>query len=166
MKHSPLARSTKPMKRSRLRGRSAKTIAAVPDRGFVRDQVFARDGFRCLLSRPLSLSPSLFLILSGGPLLGHKCFGPNTPHHILKAGQGGSYDTLNLVTLCVLANDLVEEYPGQAWNLGLVQLAGDSLADCWQRMVSVGLADYVPAAVLAEFGTDEDYEHQAERGDG
>lgn len=47
------------------------------------------------------------------------CFGPLTPHHLRKAGQGGPYLRSNLVPLCAHHNDEVENRPDDAEALGL-----------------------------------------------
>lgn len=67
--------------------------------------VFARDGFRCQ---------------AAGLDFG-ECFGSLTPHHLLKASQGGRYTVDNLLTLCSAHNDRVEDYPLRARQLGLVR---------------------------------------------
>ena len=74
--------------------------------------VFHRDK-RCILSpdRPLNREGR-----DWGP-----CFGyPLTPHHLLKASQGGEYTEENLVTLCAGHNDMIEDYPTAAHAIGLV----------------------------------------------
>lgn len=58
----------------------------------IRLQVFERDDSTC---RAAFLGYSL-------------CFGPLTPHHILKASQGGKYAFDNLASLCQHHNDLAE----------------------------------------------------------
>ncbi len=73
-----------------------------------------------------------------GPLR-HRCGGGATPHHILKASQGGGYDQSNIVILCAVANGLVEDYPTDAWLVGLVCRAGDTLDDCYERMLRAGM---------------------------
>jgi 5-methylcytosine-specific restriction endonuclease McrA len=74
----------------------------------VREAVFERDG-GCLLAR----------------LDWHRCGGPLTVHHLQKASQGGEYSIDNLVALCAVGNDWVEDNPEQAWIHGLVVRAGD-----------------------------------------
>lgn len=72
--------------------------------------VFARDG-GCLLR--------FGQVPEWGP-----CFGPATPHHLLKASQGGAYDDENVVCLCAAHNDMVEDRPLEARMFGLVVLPG------------------------------------------
>ncbi len=50
-----------------------------------------------------------------------ECAGPDTPHHLLKAGQGGGYTLDNLVTLCARHNVWVEDNPDHARRLGMVR---------------------------------------------
>lgn len=63
------------------------------DRPAVRAAVFARYGWRCVLG---GFTP---------------CFGPLTPHHRRKSGQGGAYTEANLVALCAHHNEQIEADP-------------------------------------------------------
>lgn len=74
----------------------------------IRTQVFDRDDYRCALRD----------VTGAG-----RCYGPLTPHHRRKAGQGGAYSLDNLVTLCRHHNDALESHPDLALlgeRLGLV----------------------------------------------
>lgn len=90
MKRTALAR------RTRLRAVSAKRRAEREERAQIRLMVFARDRWEC----QASLIPEMARY--------HQCSGRLTPHHIWKASQGGGYTMENLVTLCDVANDLLE----------------------------------------------------------
>lgn len=76
-----------------MRAVSKKKAAANRLKPFIRGAVFARDGYQCRLK--------------GIPGAG-ECFGGLTPHHVLKASQGGAYTEDNLVTLCAHHNDQIE----------------------------------------------------------
>ena len=65
---------------------------------------------RCLLEAEASSGP---------------CRGILTPHHLRKSGQGGAYDTDNLVPLCAGHNQWVELEPNRAHELGLVIRSGE-----------------------------------------
>lgn len=85
------------MKRSPLRRKK---------RGFdleIRDAVFDRDNYACQ-----------------APADWGSHFGVLTPHHLLKASQGGKYTTENLITLCAYHNEYVEDYPQAAEKAHLV----------------------------------------------
>lgn len=84
---------SKGMKRGRgPKPASDKTVAARPEHDIIREAVFRRDrGCR----------------LSGVPDAG-RCSGPPTPHHVLKASQGGEYTMENLVELCAAHNTRLE----------------------------------------------------------
>lgn len=97
------------MKRTRLRFISDKRKASAPERDAVRQQVFARDGWRCQLSSDW-------------------CHGPLTPHHRRKANSRGAYVEANLVTLCAGHNDDIEDLPAyyrQTFGTWLVVREGD-----------------------------------------
>jgi hypothetical protein len=49
------------------------------------------------------------------------CFGPATPHHLVKQGQCGEDSLENEVTLCSFHNGWVEDHPDHARALGLVR---------------------------------------------
>lgn len=93
-------RSIPPKKRRENRAKKA-----------VREAVFARDG-GCLLSpwAPLNKEGR-----DWGP-----CLGPLTPHHLLKASQGGAFTEENLVTTCSMHNSMIEDFPDAAHSIGLV----------------------------------------------
>lgn len=90
-------------RRARLRPRSAKRRADAERRAVVYLRALERDR-GCLLRA----------------LPGHECLGPLTPHHLRKASQGGAFEPENIVTLCALGNDEVEDHPAQAIEMGLV----------------------------------------------
>lgn len=112
------------MRRTRLKPRSEKKIAADALKPPVREAVFRRDNYRCLMAGRFELGD---------------CLGPMTPHHLRKDGQGGAYSVENLVTLCAHHNAAVEWQADTAWALGLVQRNGDSIEECWSRMRFAGL---------------------------
>ncbi|HEX7277895.1 MAG TPA: HNH endonuclease [Acidimicrobiales bacterium] len=113
------------MTRTRINPRSARTIAAAPQRDLVRAEVFERDGYRCLLYGRRDVPP---------------CLGRLTVHHLRKSGQGGPYTPSNLVTLCSSHNDgFVEDQPDAAWELGLVCRNGETVDECWNRLRAAGL---------------------------
>lgn len=90
------------------------------------DAVFARDG-GCILRRHVHVVG--------------RCYGaPMTPHHLRKAGQGGTWTASNLVTLCAFHNGWVENWPQTAHRLGLVIRTGEIAADAWARMRAAGLS--------------------------
>lgn len=75
----------------------------------------------------------------------HTCWGPLTPHHLRKEGQGGGYTMANLVTLCSDGNDgWVESYPDLARGLGLQISHSDTERAAWARMAAAGLVYYGP----------------------
>lgn len=111
--------------RKRLPARSAKRVKADRAKPEIRRAVFDRDGWTCRLKDTTDV-------------LAHSCSGL-TVHHLLKASQGGEYTEENLVTLCSVANDLIEDHPQRAWELGLVVRQGESTADAWVRMTAAGL---------------------------
>jgi hypothetical protein len=113
---------TAPIRSNRKR-RSTAEIA-------VREAVFRRDG-GC--------------ILAGSTWHPGRCFGPLTPHHLRKEGQGGSYTAENLVSLCAWANgDWVELHPIEARRLGLTISGLDTEHRAWCRMQAAGLVNYGP----------------------
>lgn len=102
---SELARTGPPERHTKLKAESAKHRQGRAGHDVIREAVFFRDGYRC--------------VLADRPETG-KCHGPLTPHHVKKDGQGGSYSMENLRSLCVYHNDTwVEEHPLEAEALGL-----------------------------------------------
>ncbi|MEO1063013.1 MAG: HNH endonuclease signature motif containing protein [Actinomycetota bacterium] len=66
----------------------------------IRDEVFARDGYRCRIQAP-------------------GCTGQaDDPHHLRKQSQGGADEPWNLVTSCRSCNEWVEQEPAEARRLG------------------------------------------------
>lgn len=100
----------------RIKPVSDKRAADRERRDDVREAVFRRDGYRCQW-------PVLFAAI-GGQLPCTSCFGPLTPHHLWKAGQGGPYTEANLTTLCAFHNGAVEDNPLLAEAMGLVVRRG------------------------------------------
>ena len=93
------------MRRSPLARMSAKRRSEAGARAAVRAEVFERDGWRCQIQ----------------PLVGDRCFGPLTPHHLKKASQGGAYTAENFTSACAYHNVWVEDHPVRAKELGLVR---------------------------------------------
>ena len=93
------------MKRGgRLSPTSKKRLEELKERPAIRQRVFERDGGCVVRTNPL-----------WGP-----CWGGLTPHHRLKASQGGEFTEENLVTLCAFHNGMVEDAPNLAYASGLV----------------------------------------------
>lgn len=83
-----------------------------------------------------------------GPLLGEdRCSGDLTFHHLRKRSQGGGWTLDNGVALCAKMNAWVEDFPLEAWRMGLVCRRGESLEACWERMRITGLLSYDPNGV-------------------
>lgn len=124
MTYSTLARGR------RLRPRSDRAAAERDAADDLVQSVFLRDG-GCLL-RPLRPGyPGLF---------GHVCTGlPETPHHLHKAGQGGAWSAMNIVTLCAGGNHDVERDPDLWHSRGLVIRRGETDVDAWRRMADHGI---------------------------
>lgn len=103
---------SKPL-RSRPKRRTPAEIA-------VREAVFARDRYRCLLA-------------GHGRVLGVACFGEITYHHLLKEGQGGAYTMENGATICCGHQGGIEDHPAEALELGLVVRPGVDHAEAERR---------------------------------
>lgn len=116
--------------RRRLPRKSAKRQIADAATAQLRARVAARP---CLLARG-ALLDGVGLLLVGG-----RCAGPGTPHHLEKAGQGGATDEANLVPLCAFHNGWVEDDPPLARRLGLVVRPGIDHAEAFRRRVAAGL---------------------------
>ncbi len=111
MKRTPLKRTTGLARAGRLSAKSKRKDEARADELIEREFVFARDGHRCRAAG-----------------MWDRCAGPLTPHHVLKASQGGPYHRDNLVALCAHHNDLIEadaEFAAVARAAGLVRLRRD-----------------------------------------
>lgn len=111
MKRTPLKRTTGLARGGRMSARSKRKEEARADELIEREFVFARDGHRCRAAG-----------------LWDRCHGPLTPHHVLKASQGGAYHRDNLVALCAHHNDLIEadaDFAVVARDAGLVTLRRD-----------------------------------------
>lgn len=99
----------------RLNPQSAKTRNLRDEHRAIREQVFARDGWVCQVR----------LRVEGAG----RCFGVLTPHHVVKAGQGGTYTMDNLVSCCAHHNEAMEsdaDLAAAARAAGLVRRRGDS----------------------------------------
>lgn len=130
-RRKPIARSTKPLKRTSLtrsrasssthtRTRRSRPPAKVDRKAEIRAEVYRRDG-RCRLER-----------VPGAGM----CHGPLTPHHRRKGGQGGGYTTENLVALCAHHNDELEADADLALlgrTMGLVLKRGDEWGPLQER---------------------------------
>lgn len=104
-RNQAMPKRTKPMQRGALKAaRKGLTDEELTERAFV----FARDG-HCQLRGVAGVG---------------ECFGPLTPHHIKKKGQGGGYHRDNLVAMCAHHNDQIEasaEVAAVARALGFVK---------------------------------------------
>jgi hypothetical protein len=103
----------------------------------VRAIVFYRDQNSCRLAHLVGVDDRV-----------PACAGQLTVHHIRKAGQGGLYVPLNLVTLCAWHNDWLETHRGARYGKGcglvcLTPPAGvwleDALVECWATMRAAGI---------------------------
>lgn len=115
-----------PLKRTAFKAKRRKESST--DAG-VRAFVKARDG-GCVLRGRLD-----------SPLW---CSGDRTFGHLRKSGQGGKYTRDNGVCQCSVHQVEIEDRPLWAHDLGLVCRAGDSLAECWEKMRAAGLVSYGP----------------------
>lgn len=124
-----LARTGGPTRRTRLRPVSDDRAAERAARDDMRELVFARDGNRCRLAGWL---PGGF----------GSCLGPLTVHHLRKAGQGGPYTLINLLTLCAGHNDSIELHRVLARELGLEIPRGGTFEEAWRQLLAVEIVDY------------------------
>lgn len=85
-----------------MRRVSKKRLKEIRTHARIRQRVFDRDG-GCVVAG-----------------IWDQCFGPLTPHHLLKASQGGGYTEENLTTLCAHHNSMVEDHPGKAAGFNLI----------------------------------------------
>lgn len=86
----------------------------------MREAVFARDRWTCLLARH-------------GKVLGTVCHFGITPHHLLKESKQGEYSMVNLITLCAAHNDAVELHPTEALEMGLTVARGIDHVEAAER---------------------------------
>jgi hypothetical protein len=119
-----------PRRRSPLKPMSDRRQAELDARAEIREALYRRDRWRCLLAGQRAHP--------GVPL----CWGPLTPHHLRKAGQGGPYSLENLVTLCAGHNSWVETTRSFARDVGLEATADDTPATVWDRLRAAGLVAY------------------------
>lgn len=110
LKRTPLQRGSSTLKRTRLSPVSAKQRQRVDDRRGTVAEALARDRQRCRL---LDM------------LVGHRCAGPITPHHLRKQSAEHDDSAENIVALCAAGNTFVENEPLLAHRLGLVIRDGD-----------------------------------------
>lgn len=97
-KPEPRTKERKQLERkTRLRKMSKKRQDETPERRLIKLAVFERDGWQCV-----------FRGLPGAP----PCLGDPTPHHVVRAGQCGSYSVENLVTACEGHNGWAETAEG------------------------------------------------------
>lgn len=89
------AREWQQRSRGSLGARSRQKLTQRRTEAQVRELVFARDLYRC--------------VLRDDP--GHRCHGPLTPHHRRKASAGGAYSMENLVSCCQFLNGDIEDRP-------------------------------------------------------
>lgn len=120
----PLARAYHQAPRRALPAKSRQRIAEADPNALVRAAVFARDGYRCRLWTVDT----------------HDQHPGVTFHHLRKAGQGGAYTAENGIALCGSCNVWVEDEPLEAWRLGLVQRAGETIKVVWARLHRHGLS--------------------------
>lgn len=102
-------------KRKRVKPVSSRRLAEREARDEIRAAVFARDRWRCRLEDTHRTDRRV-----------PTCRGVLTPHHVLKASQGGGYTEDNLISLCAGHNTWVEDAPNVAHELGLVRRRGDA----------------------------------------
>lgn len=131
-RRTELARTGGPERKSPLRAQSAKR-KPTSDQVRIRHAVHERDGRRCRLQDSSVGS----------------CWKRLTVHHLLKAGQGGPFSMLNLVTLCPWHNQWVEcdRQLANTWGLYVSPMSQGTftLADpgkAWERMILFELVDY------------------------
>lgn len=107
------------MKQTRVSPVSKKRKGGALARAAVRENVFARDGYRCVLD---------------GKAAPDSCSGRLTFHHRRKASAGGAYVEENGLSLCEGHNGAVEDHPDLARLLygdWLVVREGD---DEWEQL--------------------------------
>jgi hypothetical protein len=61
-----------------------------------------------------------------------------TAHHLRKSGQGGAYEKPNLLSLCQVSNDWVEDHPALAMELGLSVAKGITPEEAQIRRLAWG----------------------------
>ena len=116
------------MRRSRLKPMSAKKRREIRESRPTVAEVFARDGYGCVLRRHQHLTG--------------ECQGDLQPHHIRKQSKrSGDWRPQVLVTTCWFHNCVWIEGNGvAAREIGLRVSDGDTLAEAWERMRTAGLA--------------------------
>jgi hypothetical protein len=130
VRRSELAPGQPPARRVPLRPVSDRREAERIERDQVRAFVFWRDQNACRLAHLVGIDDRV-----------PACIGVLTAHHIRKAGQGGPYVPLNLVTLCAGHNVWLETAAGARYGLGcglVLHRAGD-LIECWATMRAAGI---------------------------
>ncbi len=135
-RQTPLARATGDLiRRTRLKPVSAKRQREALGRAAVRAAVFERDEWTCRLG----WSAQVIRMTTEATRRFPHCYGPLTPHHLLKTTQGGRYTEENLVSLCATHNDWVEQEPLVAWRMGLVIRRDDTAEHAALRRVAAGI---------------------------
>lgn len=128
-----LARGAGPQRRTRLRSAGPVDQAVATAKAEQRELMFARDRQACRLAHVWPTNQGVV----------PPCIGPLTPHHLRKAGQGGPYTLINLLTLCAGHNDWIEAAPRDlVHGLGLVMNRGDTYPEVWGRLVAAGIVDW------------------------
>lgn len=132
-RHTGLARTGGPQRRTRLAGASPDAKAMATAKAEQRELVYARDQQVCRLAHIWPHNQGVV----------PSCIGPLTPHHLRKAGQGGPYTLINLLTLCAGHNDWIEAAPRDlVHGLGLVMNRGDTYDEVWARLLAAGIVDW------------------------
>lgn len=102
-------RRTGPLRRTRLRPRSAKAVKRAHGQAAVRRAVFERDGHTCRVAGLI-------------PLVG--CAGALHPHHRWLSGQGGPDAVWNEITVCAMHHQWIHANPAESRRLGLYSSDG------------------------------------------
>ena len=132
-RRTELARGAGPQRRTRIKPRSTKTEGMDIAKAEQRELAFARDRQVCRLAHIWPHNQGVV----------PPCIGPLTPHHLRKAGQGGPYTLINLLTLCAGHNDWIEAAPRDLVHaMGLVMNRGDSYDEVWARLVAAGIVEW------------------------
>lgn len=101
-----------PDKTREWQDRSRRNQMLDTDERAVREAVFARDGYRCLLRDHVG---ELVPDPDDGTIVEvPRCYGPLTFHHRRKAGAAGAYVEANGATTCLTHNVWIEDEPEAA----------------------------------------------------
>jgi hypothetical protein len=109
IRRTPLKRGSKPIRRTRLRARSAKRAAIAPKRAALVEQVLAE--------RPVCEFPTIL-----GGVAVRMCHRQSTDvHEPLSRGRGGSIlDKRNTLAVCREHHDWIHDHPNKAHELGVL----------------------------------------------